>query len=225
MIKLMAMVSGLGLLVCIALAFAMQDGVGALTQGYIHGLKMWDFGLDRMRWNWVSPFVQSFLVIVLLLTFFIDRYRGNLLLSKSYTVPMIFLFLMVVGAQIITWLLYLGFIDGEIARKIGRAYAVIMLLAISNYTSTARKSWFSGWPTPWAMKSDLAWAKMHRFLGRGLMILCLCLGVNLFLFDNDQLTLKFWFVAAGFIFIASTVYSYMIWRKDPNREEFRNRKV
>lgn len=224
MTKAMMILSGLGLLICIILGFAMKDGVGAIPSAHISYLKMLVLHTGVVRWNWVVPAIFSFVLILFMACFCSEVYKDNLLNSKSYTSVIVLVFIMGVGTQLLTWLLYQDYIGFGIAYKIGLWTCVFILAVLGNYMSTARKSWFSGFPTPWAMKSNLAWEKMHRFLGRGTILISFCLGI--FLFAGAPL-LGFSVSVDAFtvLIIVSTIYSWMVWRKDPNREEFGKRKA
>lgn len=225
MTKSMTVLGVLGFLICVLLSFAMQDGVGALSSEQIEKVKMWNLGMEVMRWNWVIPFVMSVALIFIGFTFWLERQRENLLKSKSYTASFMIAVVMLTGVQFVTWLQFSGHVSQGASDNFIVSMSVLGLIVLGNYISTARKSWFSGLPTPWAMKSDLAWGKMHRLLGRGITFISLGLGVSFLIMGPQLLNIKIWFVLFATLIIVSTIYSCMVWRKDPNREEFGKRKA
>lgn len=203
----------------------MRDGVGALPDGHIKRLEMLVLHTKTIRWNWVVPFGFALILTFFIGCFFLERRKDNLLKSKSYTATIILVVMACLGGQCVTWLVYAGHIDASLADNFGLLGSVGIMVVIGNYLSTARKSWFSGVPMPWAMKSDLAWAKMHRLLGRGFTLISMCLGVSFFVFENNLLSIQLWFVAFAALLIVATLYARKIWQNDPNREEFGRRKI
>jgi len=90
----------------------------------------------------------------------------------------------------------------------------VLLLAIGNYITTARQSWLTGWPTPWAMASALSWAKTHRFLGRSIIAVTLVSLVTT-LMGNMVDGLHILFFGSIAVLLLSTIYSWIVWKNDP----------
>ena len=93
----------------------------------------------------------------------------------------------------------------------------LMLMIVGNFLGKARPNWFFGVRTPWTLSSDLAWDKTHRLTGR-LMVLCgLAMLIGVVLAPPQ---LAFWIMLAGALIPTGTgvVYSYLVWRSDPDRE-------
>ena len=90
----------------------------------------------------------------------------------------------------------------------------VFLATVGNYVTTS-KSLLSGLPTPWNMRSDLSWSKSHRLLGFGSVLLAVVSATVTVLqgqFNRNVL-------AVGFIalYLSFAIYSWWVWRNDPNR--------
>jgi uncharacterized membrane protein len=90
-----------------------------------------------------------------------------------------------------------------------------LFLVIGNFMGKIRPNWFFGVRTPWTLSSKLSWDKTNRLGGWSFMLM----GV-LFAFAAV--------VQAGWMFVAAVgatgicaawmiVYSYLVYRRDPNR--------
>ena len=90
-----------------------------------------------------------------------------------------------------------------------------MFIVIGNYLSKIQSNYFFGIRTPWTLSSELSWNKTHR-LGGKLMILqgIICI-VSKLLFPSE---VWIYVLLSGIIIllIITTVYSYFIWKSDPN---------
>lgn len=96
-----------------------------------------------------------------------------------------------------------------------QAGAGVLFILIGNYMGKIRSNFMFGIRTSWTLSSELSWNKTHR-LGGWLFVL---LGILVFLS-------AFWMspphgivvTLAGTLFVAvvTTVYSYRIWKNDPN---------
>lgn len=100
----------------------------------------------------------------------------------------------------------------------GRVIAVSLgslFVVLGNYLGKVRPNWFVGVRTPWTLSSKLSWTKTHRLAGR------------LFVFSGAATLLcgvirPAWgvFAMLGTMLpsvVALTVYSYLIWKNDPDR--------
>lgn len=75
----------------------------------------------------------------------------------------------------------------------------LVMLYAANMAGKMNKSLFSGWPTPWNMKSDLAWEKSQRFMGFALSLVCV-IGI----------VIAFpWTHLFPFVFIGGLILSYV----------------
>lgn len=92
----------------------------------------------------------------------------------------------------------------------------VMFIVIGNFLPKIRSNFVMGVRTPWTLTSDLAWNKTHRLAGRLFMVLGAAMILGAFL---DQMVLMIWLVLGGSIgiLLVALVYSYVVWRSDPNK--------
>jgi len=93
----------------------------------------------------------------------------------------------------------------------------LMLVVIGNYLGKIRSNFFVGIRTPWTLSSERSWNKTHR-LGGWVFV-----GVGLLLMAAGVIQPPTRIVARGFLVVLLlmtlwlTVYSYLVWRSDPDR--------
>ncbi len=83
-----------------------------------------------------------------------------------------------------------------------------------------RPNWFVGIRTPWTLSSELSWRKTHRLGGWVLALMGLALVVSGLVGSPAAFGVALIFLVAGIIFLF--VYSYLVWRVDPERSSRRN---
>ena len=91
----------------------------------------------------------------------------------------------------------------------------LLFLVLGNFMGKIRPNWFVGIRTPWTLSSKLSWVKTHRLAGRLFVVMGL-------LFFMLALFRQPWVVAAlvsalVVCLVWMVVYSYLVWRKDPDR--------
>ena len=90
-----------------------------------------------------------------------------------------------------------------------------LLVVVGSVLGDIQPNWFVGIRTPWTLSSRLSWAKTHRLGGR------LFIGVGLVLmlaaFVGSPWALKSAFAVGGCAVLWLVVYSYLVWRSDPNK--------
>ncbi len=92
----------------------------------------------------------------------------------------------------------------------------ILLMVIGNYMGKIRSNFFFGIRTPWTLSSEKSWRKSHR-LG-GWLLFSLGLGCTaVALLGNSALSLWLALGGSGGITLALMIYSYLIWKDDPDR--------
>jgi uncharacterized membrane protein len=91
----------------------------------------------------------------------------------------------------------------------------IMLCIIGNFMGKIRPNWFVGVRTPWTLSSRASWNKSNRLGGR----LFIAMGFALFLlaFVPNVWTLTLLLGMVAIVAIWLPVYSYLVWRHDPDR--------
>ncbi len=96
------------------------------------------------------------------------------------------------------------------------AGVAVLLVALGDVLPKTRPTFFLGVRTPWTLTSDLAWERANRLAGR-LMVLVGLWGV-VAAFVLDGLALAFAISAPLIVAVAvASVYSYFVWRADPER--------
>jgi len=92
----------------------------------------------------------------------------------------------------------------------------LLFIVIGNRMGKIRSNFFLGVRTPWTLSSELAWNKTHRFTGWLFVLLGIGLIISATLFSGLA---TFIVLISGCVFIVggSAVYSYLIWKKDPER--------
>ena len=90
-----------------------------------------------------------------------------------------------------------------------------MFVVLGNYLGKVRPNWFVGVRTPWTLSSKLSWSKTHRLAGWVFVVSGAATIVS-----GVFAPKLFVFVLLGTILpgsIAMVVYSYWVWRSDPDR--------
>ena len=96
-----------------------------------------------------------------------------------------------------------------------------LFVVLGSVFGRIRRNWFVGIRTPWTLTSEVSWTRTHR-LGAWLFPL---LGVLLALAGVVRTGWWLWVVVVGSLLVTGTlfVYSYLIWRTDPNRARWTRR--
>jgi uncharacterized membrane protein len=142
------------------------------------------------------------------------RRRHLMQSSKLYAVVWLGVvgMLAIVHAQIV--LVATGLYQGSI--QIPLVAVGILFIVLGNYLGKTRSTFFMGIRTPWTLSSELSWQKTHRLGGR----LFVALGVAMIVttFAAPKLLLPVILVGVLGTTLTVTVYSYFVWRNDPNRD-------
>ncbi|MCJ8322616.1 MAG: SdpI family protein [Rhizobiales bacterium] len=95
------------------------------------------------------------------------------------------------------------------------AFTALLLLYTANITGKMNKSLFSGWPTPWNQKSELAWEKSQRFVGFTLSIISI-IGMFVAFIWVD---LFMYYIIGGIIlsYTGCAVVSYYVYKSETNQ--------
>jgi uncharacterized membrane protein len=92
-----------------------------------------------------------------------------------------------------------------------------MFLVMGNYLGKVRSNYVFGVRTPWTLASELSWNKTHRLAGRmfvacgALLIVAALTGIS------GTLLLSILIGSISVAVIIPTVYSYFVWRNDPQK--------
>lgn len=145
-----------------------------------------------------------------------DPRQGNLLQSsKAYIITSagILLFMLCLHAAMI--LTAMGK-PVNVPRVIMAATGVLFIV-IGNFFGKVRSNHFFGVRTPWTLSSELSWNKTHRFSGRLFMLHGLLVVLCAFL-ASEAVGLGVLLGGLFAITAVSMVYSYRIWKADPDKQ-------
>ncbi len=88
-------------------------------------------------------------------------------------------------------------------------------ILIGNYMGKIRPNWFVGIRTPWTISSKRSWVRTHRMGGRVFILMGLVLVLVGVMRAQWAANLAFAVIILGIIW--TFVYSYLVWRNDPDR--------
>jgi uncharacterized membrane protein len=95
--------------------------------------------------------------------------------------------------------------------------AGIMFLVIGNVMGKLRSSFLVGVRTPWTLTSELSWNRTHRLAGRLFVALGLAT-IALAAIGPDPILLLAILGGGALVVVAAlVVYSFVVWRTDPDR--------
>jgi uncharacterized membrane protein len=186
------------------------------------------WGLTGEPDGFASPLVAFLLIpvtTVLLLGILaavprIEPRRGNLERSSSAFVSVgIALLLLMAVLQVGIVLSGVGVVDVPMNLVVGVA-AGALFVVIGNVMTTVRSNFMFGVRTPWTLTSELSWRKTHRLVGWLFVAFGLGLMVASIVGPPEALVAVI-LVAVGVILVVSFVYSYRVWKTDPDRPDRR----
>lgn len=166
------------------------------------------------------PAIAVVLTLVFSVAPYIDPRGRNLQRSRPLWLAGWFgsLLILAVAQGVITFSA-IGWIDDGTAtmpKIIGSAVAVFIVV-IGNLLGKARPNWFAGIRTPWTLSSDRSWDVTHRWGARLFMAAGLISLPALWILDGE-ISWIVMVVALSLAVIVSIALSYVVWRKDPERE-------
>jgi uncharacterized membrane protein len=93
-------------------------------------------------------------------------------------------------------------------------FAGLMFILIGNYLGKLRPTWFVGIRSPWTLSSEESWNKTHRLGGRLFMIF----GFGMIIVAPFRENAAYYalFAVGGVFLVFLYVYSYLVWKKDPD---------
>lgn len=91
----------------------------------------------------------------------------------------------------------------------------VLFIVLGNYLPKLRPNWFAGIRTPWTLSSQLSWDKTHRLAG-WLFLLMGALFLIVAIFQSVW-TITAMLIFDGLCLAWMVVYSYLVYRNDPNR--------
>jgi uncharacterized membrane protein len=90
----------------------------------------------------------------------------------------------------------------------------VLFVVLGNVLTRVRPNWIFGIRTPWTLSSELSWRETHRvggyaFVGAGLIVLLAAL-------IRPRAVFVVMTVGIGLVAVLSIVWSYVVWKRDPN---------
>jgi uncharacterized membrane protein len=91
-----------------------------------------------------------------------------------------------------------------------------ILVVIGSRLGRTRSNWFLGIRTPWTLSSERSWALTHRASGYLFIALGIVTVASVLLLPASVF---FWVLMIGLVASVAflVVYSYLVWRDDPDR--------
>jgi uncharacterized membrane protein len=91
----------------------------------------------------------------------------------------------------------------------------LLFCVLGNVTGKIRPNWFVGVRTPWTLSSRDSWNKTHRLAGRLFVVIGCAIAAYGFFQNGWMLAVVVGMGIATLMWVM--IYSYVIWRKDPDR--------
>ncbi|MCB9434034.1 MAG: SdpI family protein [Ardenticatenaceae bacterium] len=164
----------------------------------------------------LSPIITAGLMVLVAFITRIEPRRGNFLQSeKAFTMFWYVLLLFFLMLHVTTTGIALGY-NIPLPLVIGVGIG-LMFIVLGNFMGKIRSTYTFGIRTPWTLDSDLSWNKTHRLGGKlfmatgALVLLTAVLGSSI---------LMFWVLMGGILITVSVsmVYSYIVWKNDPDAQ-------
>lgn len=168
----------------------------------------------------IFPLGMVFMTALLWFMPRIEPLRENLQASmKAYNLVWIFVMVFFVGMT--------GLISAAYLTKGGAAMAVsprlivitmaVLFIGIGNVLGKVRQNFMFGIRTPWTLSSELSWEKTHRIGGR----LFVLVGIISFIAALIMPGLALIIFTTGLLvmLVVVLVYSYVVWKNDPNKRQ------
>lgn len=91
----------------------------------------------------------------------------------------------------------------------------LLFVIMGNYLPKVPSNWFVGIRTPWTLSSERSWNQTHRLAGKAFVLAGLAL-IGLTLVRPQWLAVGTAVVLTAAV-LGPVVYSYLVWRHDPDR--------
>lgn len=91
----------------------------------------------------------------------------------------------------------------------------MLFVVIGNLLPRARSNFFVGIRTPWTLSSEKSWERTHRIGGYVFVLIGIMMAASIFIPVNVGWPIVG--VLTGAAVLGLIVYSYLVWKDDPNR--------
>jgi uncharacterized membrane protein len=168
---------------------------------------------------WLLPLLALGLSVLLAVIPMIDPRRENL--RRSWKVYTIFWVTMVVflagvhGLVVSSALGHMVDVGVIVPLMVG-----VLLIILGNYMGKIRSNFFFGVRTPWTLSSELSWSKTHRLTGWLFVAVGAATIISLLL--SPAVTVAILVGGTLASAAAATVYSYVVWKRDPAKNQVRS---
>lgn len=93
-----------------------------------------------------------------------------------------------------------------------------LFVLVGNFLGKTRSSWIFGIRTPWTLSSERSWTRTHR-LGGYLFMLVGAATIIAALVAPQGIAAIVLLGGTGAVVVTVAIYSYLVWRVDPDREQ------
>ena len=143
--------------------------------------------------------------------------RRNLARSAgAYRVVVVGVVVLLGGLHLVAVLAASG-VAVEMGRVVSLGIGILFAL-IGNVLGKVRSNFMFGIRTPWTLASDRSWDRTHRFLGRIWVAGGLVLALLALVGASGPVLFGWLAVSLLLSTIVAVVYSYRVWRDDPDRQ-------
>lgn len=161
----------------------------------------------------MTPGIAAGLYLLLLFLPRIDPGRDNIANSKALRAIRLAFMVFLTGLHIVTVRAALG---SQLSMNVFVSLSVaVLFIVLGNYMGKLRPNWMAGIRTPWTLSSPRSWTKTHQLGGPVLMGIGVSIGL-LGVFPSGWL-LAIVIGGSAIALIGLVVYSYVVWRDDPDR--------
>jgi uncharacterized membrane protein len=163
----------------------------------------------------IGPVITAGLLAILALVPRIEPRRENLRRSASAYRTTVVATTVFMGVLHVVAVLAGTGVDVPVGGIVGAGVGILLAI-IGNVLTTVRSTFLFGVRTPWTLTSDRSWDRTHRLVGRlfvatGLLMVVTSLTGRLELVLGVMTVMLIGSVLIGF------VYSYRVWKDDPDR--------
>lgn len=163
------------------------------------------------------PAVTLLLTLLLVVLPRFEPRRRNLARSSgAYRIVVVGIVVLMGGLHFVAVLAAAG-TPIEMGRVVSFGVGILFAL-IGNVLGKVRSNFMFGIRTPWTLASDLAWNRTHRFLGRIWVAGGLVLALLALLGASGPVLAGWLLVSILLSTIVAVVYSYRVWKDDPDRQ-------
>jgi uncharacterized membrane protein len=164
------------------------------------------------------PAITALLILLLLAIPRFEPRRRNLQRSASaYRTVAVALIVLMTLVQVAVVLAGTGAVEFQMSALVALGVGGLFIV-MGNVLGTVRSNFFFGIRTPWTLSSDLAWTRTHRLVGRLFVLLGLVI-VVLGILGAMAAFAAVLIVGIIAILTISLVYSYRVWKADPNKRD------